>query len=76
VVLNLENDKAENDCMALIKSKTKKSLIKAKTVSRNGIELTVEVRLLDMSAQLLNELLTINGVQNACLVSYNGDYTA
>lgn len=76
VVLNLENDKAENDCMALIKAKTKKSLIKAKTVSRNGIELTVEVRLLDMSAQLLNELLTINGVQNACLVSYNGDYTA
>jgi uncharacterized membrane protein YhiD involved in acid resistance len=76
VVLNLENDKAENDCMALIKSKTKKSLIKAKTVSRNGIELTVEVRLLDMSAQLLNELLTITRVQNACLVSYNGDYTA
>jgi uncharacterized membrane protein YhiD involved in acid resistance len=76
VVLNLENDKAENDCMTLIKAKTKKSLIKAKTVSRGGIELTVEVRLLDMSAKLLNELLTINGVSNACLVSYNGDYTA
>lgn len=76
VVLNLDNDKAENDCMAIIKGKTKKSLIKAKTVSRNGIELTVEVRLLDMSAKLLNELLTINGVNNACLVSYNGEYTA
>jgi len=76
VVLNLDNDKAENDCMAIIKGKTKKSLIKAKTVSRNGIELTVEVRLLDMSAKLINELLTINGVNNACLVSYNGEYTA
>jgi len=76
VVLNLENDQAENDCMALIKAKTKKSLIKAKTVSRNGIELTVEVRLLDMSAKLLNELLSINGVNNASLVSYNGEYTA
>lgn len=76
VVLNLDDDKAENDCMAIIKGKTKKSLIKAKTVSRNGIELTVEVRLLDMSAKLLNELLTINGVNNACLVSYNGEYTA
>lgn len=76
VVLNLDNDKAENDCMAIIKGKTKKSLIKAKTVSKNGIELTVEVRLLDMSAKLLNELLTINGVNNACLVSYNGEYTA
>ncbi len=76
VVLNLDDDKAENDCMELIKGKTKKSLIKAKTVSKNGIELTVEVRLLDMSAKLLNELVTINGVNNACLVSYNGEYTA
>jgi len=74
VVLNLLTDKAENDCMELIKSRTRKSLIKSKTVSRNGIELTVEVRLKDMSATLLNELLAVNGVNNACLVSYNGDY--
>ncbi|NLC06891.1 MAG: DUF4956 domain-containing protein [Syntrophomonadaceae bacterium] len=74
MVLNLESDKAENDCLELIKKKTKKSLIKSKTVSQKGIELTVEVRLLDMSAKLLNELLTINGVNNACLVSYNGEY--
>ena len=76
MVLNLESDKAENDCLELIKKKTKKSLIKSKTVSQKGIELTVEVRLLDMSAKLLNELLTISGVNNACLVSYNGEYTA
>lgn len=75
VVLNLEDDKAESDCMTMIKEKTKKNLIKAKSVSSNGIELTVEVRLLDMSAKLLNELLTINGVNNACLVSYNGEYS-
>lgn len=74
VVLSLEDDRAEDDCMEMIKLKTKKSLIKAKTVSKNGIELTVEVRLLDMSAKLLNELLAINGVNNACLVSYNGEY--
>ncbi len=76
VVLNLENDKAENDCLAIIKQKTKKSLIKAKTVSEYGIELTVEVRLLDTSAKVLNELRSISGVKNACLVSYNGEYTA
>lgn len=76
IVVNLDGDKAESDCMDLIKAKTRKSLIKAKTVSENGIEVTVEVRLLDMSAKLLNELLTVNGVNNACLVSYNGEYTA
>lgn len=74
IVLNLENDAAENECMSLIKGQTKKSLIKSKTVSRSGIELTVEVRLMDMTAKLLNELLTIKGVNNACLVSYNGEY--
>jgi len=76
IILNLESDKAENDSMSKIKAMTKKSLIKAKTISENGIELTIEVRLLDMSAKLLNELLSINGVKNACLVSYNGEYTA
>lgn len=76
VVLNLENDQAESDCMAMIKGKTKKHLIKVKNVSTSGIELTVEVRLIDMSAKLLNELLMINGVNNACLVSYNGEYSA
>lgn len=76
IILNLEDDKAEDDCMVKIKSRTKKNLVKAKTVSRNGIELTVEVRLLDMSTKILNELLTIDGVNNACLVSYNGEYTA
>lgn len=76
IVLNLENEQAENQSVELIKAKTKKSLIKSKTVSHNGIEMTIEVRLLDMSAKLINELLTIRGVNNALLVSYNGDYTA
>lgn len=74
IVLNLDEDEAENDTLDLIRKKTRKCLIKSKTVSKNGIELTVEVRLMDMSAKLLNELLAINGVNNACLVSYNGDY--
>ncbi len=76
IVLNIESDKAENDALAMIKSKTKKSLIKSKAVSKTGIELTVEVRLIDMSAKVVNELLSIEGVTNAVLVSYNGEYTA
>ncbi|MPN03879.1 hypothetical protein SDC9_151114 [bioreactor metagenome] len=76
IVLNLKDDEAENGAMAMITSKTKKRLIKSKTVSPSGIELTVEVRLLDMSAKLVNELLTVNGVNHASLVSYNGEYTA
>ena len=76
IVLNLQDDEAEKGAVDLIRSKTKKTLIKTKTVSKSGIELIVEVRLIDMSAQLVNELMTVNGVNNATLVSYNGDYAA
>lgn len=62
--------------MSIIKSKTKKNIIKSKTVSKSGIELIVEVRLLDMSTELVNELLNVDGVNNAVLVSYNGEYSA
>lgn len=76
VVLSLQDDAAEQTAMEMVRAKTKRHLIKAKTVSKSGIELTVEVRLADMSAQLLNELLALGGVNHACLVSYNGEYTA
>jgi len=49
-------------------------LVKSKAVSRNGIELTVEVRLAEASTAFVNELLSVAGVSNAVLVSYNGDY--
>lgn len=76
VVLSLDGDAAEAEAMDMLKQQTKKHLIKSKTVSKSGIELTVEVRLTDMSAKLVNDLLTVDGVNNACLVSYNGEYTA
>ncbi len=76
IVLNLSNEKAEEDAMTYLKQSTKKHLVKSKTVSKNSIELIVEVRLVDMSTKLVNQLLAVNGVSNACLVSYNGEYTA
>ncbi len=76
IVLDLADDHAEDEAVAMIRAKTKKALVKAKTVAKSGIELTVEVRLIDMSAKFLNELLSVEGVNNATLVSYNGDYAA
>lgn len=76
VILNLQDDQSEKDAMGLLKSKTKKQLIKSKTVSKSGIEITVEVRLLEMSAGVLNELSALPGVNNTVLVSYNGEYAA
>ncbi|HPR94338.1 MAG TPA: DUF4956 domain-containing protein [Syntrophomonadaceae bacterium] len=74
IVVNYGDENSEAEVLTLIKEKTKKYLVKAKTVSKNGIELTVEVRLQDTNARLVNELLAVNGVENAVLVSYNGEY--
>ena len=74
VVVNCKDDNSETASMHLIKTKTKKHLIKSKAVSINGIELTIEVRLEEASTTFINELLGLAGVTNAVLVSYNGDY--
>ena len=74
VVINCSEEQAEKHAVALLDSQTKKHVIKAKSVSKDGIELTVEVRLKESSSQFVNALLGIKGVSNATLVSYNGDY--
>ena len=74
VVINCNDEEAEKGSMTVLHGNTKKYIVKSKNVSRNGIELTIEVRLKDFSVNFLNELLNVGGVSNAVLVSYNGDY--
>lgn len=74
VVLSCAGEAAEATAMQLLHNHTKKHVVKAKSVSREGVELTVEVRLRESSSAFINALLGIPGVYNATLVSYNGDY--
>lgn len=74
VVIRCANEAAEKACMEKIKEATKKQVIKSKTVSKEGIEMTVEVRLKQLETEFVNRLTEVEGVQNAVLVSYNGDY--
>jgi len=74
VVISCDGEKTEAQAVNLMKSHTKKSVIKAKSVSKEGVELTVEVRLQNSSSQFVNTLLAIEGVRHATLVSFNGDY--
>lgn len=46
--------------------------LKNKTISNSGIELTYEVRV-EKSEAFLNKLLTLEGVKEASLVSYNNE---
>lgn len=74
LVINCENSDVEDDVMKIIDEKTGKSLIKGKTVSKDGMELTVEVLLKDGYSKFVNEIINIKGVVNAVMVSYNGEY--
>ena len=49
-------------------------MIKAKTVTPKGIELSYEVKLKDASTTFVSQIGAISGVESAALVSYNGEY--
>ncbi|MDF2985890.1 MAG: hypothetical protein K0R50_1400 [Eubacterium sp.] len=74
LVVNCSDDKAEELVTKTVKDNVNKFMIKSKAVSSRGIELTVEVRLKDMTTQFINNISRLEGVSNAVLVSYNGDY--
>lgn len=74
VVVSCIGDDSEEKAVSLIKERTKKHIMKAKTVAKGSIELTVEVRLKDGTSAFVNDLVEINGVNHASLVSYNGDF--
>jgi len=74
VVISCTDDSSEKQALALVKEQTKRHLVKAKTVAKGSVELTVEVRLKDETAAFVNDLIEISGVVNATLVSYNGDF--
>ncbi len=74
LVLNCENEEAENAAAELLKNTVKKYRIKSKTVNADGIELTTELKIKDDKMAFVNRMNEITGVKNATLVSYNGVY--
>lgn len=67
-------NESEQPVMQAVQQEAKKYQLKSKTVSPDGMELTVEVRLPDDSSHLVNEAAALPGVRSAVLVSYNGEY--
>ena len=74
LILNCQDENAENTALSLMKEAVKKSAVKSKTVNAQGIEFTAEIRLKDGETAFVNRLNEIAGVENATLVSYNGEY--
>lgn len=76
LVLRIADDAAEKAILDVLKSDTSKYVVKAKTVTAGGVELSCEVMLKDASTVFVNKLNSLNGVSSAALVAYNGEYMA
>ena len=74
LVVSCATQKAEEAALQLLKDSVKRYVVKAKTVNAGGIELTAELRMKDASTAFVNQMNEISEVENATLVSYNGEY--
>lgn len=71
VVISCSGEDTENVVREYLKENVKKLVIKSKTVSKDGVELNYEVRLIEENTKFINALANMHGVNNAVLVSYN-----
>ena len=74
LIMNCADDAAEKNAVETAKSSVSKFMTKSKTVNKSGIELTAQVRLKDGETGFVNSLCALDGVSNATLVSYSGEY--
>ena len=65
---------AEESVAAKLQGNADKVSIKAKTVRKNALELTYEIRLKSDNTAFITELSDLSGVESAVLVTYNGEY--
>lgn len=66
------DDRASQQLKGLIKQ-LPKAHVKSKTVQRDGIELTIELRIRDTETDFVDKFLRVPGVFDATLVAHQGD---
>ena len=74
LVLNCTDETAEHAALDVLKKDTEYAIVKSKTITTAGIELTAELRGKNASTDFVNTIANLPGVGSATLVSYNGEY--
>lgn len=74
VVLQCSDHASETAAEKFLQEQTQRCVVKSKSAGKGQIELNFEIRLKDNNTDFVNALCEMPGVQNAVLVSYNGDY--
>jgi len=76
LVVRCRDEETEQRAMTVVNGHIRRHVVKSKTVSAKGIEMTIEIRLGNGTSTFVNEVAAVDGVENAVLVSYNGEYAA
>ena len=74
LVLHCEDSESEKRAEVFLEDKVEKCVVKSKTARKGMVELNLEVRLKEDNTDFINTLSGLEGVEDAVLVSYNGDY--
>ena len=74
VVVCCDSFAAEETVKEFLKAQTQKCVLKSKMAQKGVIELNLEIRLKSENTDFINDLAGMEGVSDAVLVSYNGDY--
>lgn len=74
LVLVCDDQASENTAIGMLKERTRRCVVKSKTVRKGATEINLEIRLKDDNTGFINELAALDGVGSAVLVSYSGEY--
>ncbi|HEY2493810.1 MAG TPA: DUF4956 domain-containing protein [Paenibacillus sp.] len=76
LVINCEGNQSEKSVLEKLNDAVKRFNVKQKTVTAGNIEMTLEVRLSNDESSFVNQITELDGVRNAVLISYSGDYVS
>ena len=74
LIVDCRDEQAEQGALSVIEGAADKYIVKSKSVSDAGIELTAEIRVKDASTGFVNRINEVSGVSGATLVTFNGEY--
>lgn len=74
LVVNFKSEEAEKGIYSQLKRSVSRFDVKQKSVTASEMEITFEVRLKGGEPSFVNKVSSVEGVDNAVLISYNGDY--
>lgn len=74
LVMSCKNHNAELEAMKYLEKMVERTVVKSKSAHNGLVEINMEIRLKNDNTDFINALAGLDGVSNATLVSYNGDY--